>query len=91
MDAAMLVAALRSREKNARNRVALPTSLRSPGAGWLDGYPAEAGRSSLNRDMHRLDTALAYVGTCLNPILDSTLSAGSWNPRTLSWDPAVPA
>ena len=91
MDAALLIAALRSREKNARNPVVLPPSMRSPGVGWVDGYPAEAGRTSLDRELHRLDAALAYVGDCLNPVLGGTLTAGRWNPRTLSWGRAVPA
>jgi len=90
MDAALLIAALHSRETNARNPVVLPASLRSPGTGWADGYPAEAGRTSLDRELHRLDAALRYVGACLNPILDGTLTTGRWSPQTLTWGDAVP-
>ena len=91
LDAALLRAALRSREKNARNRLALPTSMQSPGAGWSDGYPAEAGRTSLRKELHRLDAAVAHVGACLNPILDGSLADGRWNPQALAWVIAGPA
>ncbi|MGC9670629.1 nucleotidyl transferase AbiEii/AbiGii toxin family protein [Planosporangium sp. 12N6] len=85
VDAALLLAALRSREQNARSRVTLPTAMHSPGTGWTDGYPAEARRSSLRADLQQLDAALAYVGACLNPILDGTVATGKWSPDTLTW------
>jgi hypothetical protein len=85
IDAKLLVAALRSRERHARNPLALPTSLRAPGPGWRDGYPAEANRSPLTAHLHRLDDALVYVGSCLNPILDGTITSGKWNPADQSW------
>jgi len=87
MGAALLCAALRSRERNARNKVVLPTSMRSPGAGWPQGYLAEAGRTSLDKQLHRLGTALTYVGVCLNPILDGSRTVGRWNPQALTWAP----
>lgn len=86
MDAALLVSALRSREKNARNPVTLPSAMHSPGAGWVDGYPAEARRSLLHAELHRLDAALACVGTCLNPILDGSVTSGTWRPHTRAWE-----
>jgi hypothetical protein len=88
MDAALLCAALRARERKARNKVVLPTLMRSPGAGWQNGYPAEAGRTSLDKQLHRLEAALTYVGVCLNPILDGSLTVGRWSPQTLTWPPA---
>jgi len=88
MDAALLSAALRSRERNARNKVVLPTLMRSPDAGWPHGYPAEAGRTSLDKQLDRLGAALTYVGVCLNPILDGSLTVGRWSPQTLTWTPA---
>jgi hypothetical protein len=85
MDAALLLAALRSREMNVRNPVTLPLAMLSPGAGWVDGYPAQARFSSLKSNLHQLDAALTYVGACLNPVLNGTISSGRWSPHTLNW------
>jgi hypothetical protein len=85
MDAALLLAALRSREMNARNPVTLPLAMLSPGAGWVDGYPAQARFSSLKSNLHQLDAALTYVGACLNPVLNGTISSGRLGPHTLNW------
>ena len=49
IDAALLIAALRSREQHARNPVALPAALHAPGPGWSDGYPLEARREPTHR------------------------------------------
>jgi nucleotidyltransferase AbiEii toxin of type IV toxin-antitoxin system len=84
-DAAPLLRALESRVSSARSTVVLPKLMESPGDGWAKGYTATARRSSLPADLHRLDSALAYVGGCLNPILDGTVRAGRWSPNALHW------
>ncbi len=86
MEAQPLSAALRSREKHARNPVTLPTAMHSPGAGWTDGYRAEARRSSLPTDLHQLDAALAHVGACINPVLSgAVITTGRWSPPAFTW------
>jgi nucleotidyltransferase AbiEii toxin of type IV toxin-antitoxin system len=86
IDAALLIAALRSREQHARNPVALPAAMQAPGPGWSEGYPLEAKRSPLTAHLNRLDDALAHVGTCLNPILAGTVTSGRWNPAAQRWE-----
>ncbi|OLB76439.1 MAG: hypothetical protein AUI14_18875 [Actinobacteria bacterium 13_2_20CM_2_71_6] len=85
LDAALLSAALWPRARHARNEVTMPTAMRAPGAGWLDGYPAEARRSSLPTKLHDLAEALAYAGRCLNPVLDGSVRTGLWNPADRAW------
>jgi hypothetical protein len=84
-DADALVNALQSRQQHARNPVVLPTAMKVPGAGWAEGYLAEASRSSLITDLHGLDGALTYVGACLNPVLDGSVTSGRWNPVDQTW------
>jgi hypothetical protein len=57
----------------------------SPGAGWSGGYRAEARRSALPVNLSDLTAALAWVGTCLDPVLDGTVTAGTWNPQARAW------
>lgn len=85
LDATLLKSALRTRERHARNPVTLPTAMSSPGPGWDGGYRAEARRSSLSPDLHDLVTALAYVGTCLDPVLDGRVAMGHWSPSNRVW------
>ena len=85
IDAELLRKALRSRANNARNPVTMPTTLNSPGDSWTDGYRVEARRTTLPSDLHDLNVVLAWVGACLNPVLDGTVTAGSWNPQTQTW------
>jgi hypothetical protein len=87
LDAALLLAALRSRAKHARSPMTLPSVMRSPGAGWADGYPAEAARARIDNHLRRLKPALAYVGACLNPILNGTRMHGVWLPDIRAWRP----
>lgn len=86
LDAATLIAALRARQQNARNHIELPTSMQVPGQGWATGYLETASTSPLSPAMHNLDTAIAHVGDCLNPILSETLDRGGWNPAEHRWD-----
>lgn len=85
LDATRLVAALRARERWSRDRLVLPSFCRPPGAIWYRGYPMEARRSALDADLHHLDNALAYVGACLNPILDGSVTSGTWDPVRRLW------
>jgi len=85
MDASLLLAALRAREKTTRNPLTLPTAMHAPGQGWVDGYRAEARRSSLPVELHELDAALACVGACLNPVLSGAVTSGTWNPEGCNW------
>jgi hypothetical protein len=86
IDAGLLRQALDSRARNARNPVTMPTVMLSPGNGWVAGYRAEVRRSTLPTQLHDLDDSLAWVGACVNPILDGTVSAGRWNPQTRTWE-----
>ncbi|QIS03097.1 hypothetical protein F5X71_12940 [Nocardia brasiliensis] len=71
-----------------RRTLELPTTLTSPGPEWAHAYPAMAKDTTLPTHLHNLDTALAFVGACLNPLLDGTRTHGRWNPQDHSWGPA---
>lgn len=86
LEAAILGAALEARKQNARSPIELPSTMREPGPGWADGYMAIAIGSFQDKRMHSLDWALAYVGDCLNPILDRTIDHGTWNPAEHRWE-----
>lgn len=87
LDAEVLASALRARQQHTRNRVELPRAMRVPGVGWAAGYRAEAGRSSLEPEIHDLEVALEHVGHCLNPVLSADIDHGTWSPAEHRWVP----
>ncbi|MBF6216159.1 nucleotidyl transferase AbiEii/AbiGii toxin family protein [Nocardia puris] len=86
VDAALTRTALDIQQR--RRGIELPTALHSPGPEWPRSYPAMAKQTSLPVELHDFDNALAFVGTCLNPLLDGTRTHGLWDPESHSWPPA---
>lgn len=85
LDAKLLADALRARARHARSHLTLPDRMRVPGIGWEAGYPAAARRSMVSTELHRLDSALDFVGDCLNPVLAGMLTVGRWDPVGRAW------
>ena len=83
LDAAMLAQALA--KEAARRSITLPSRLQAPASTWHSNYPREAARSTLPRDLHDLDAALATAAVCFDPILDGTTKTGTWNPDKSRW------
>ncbi|OUS91923.1 nucleotidyl transferase AbiEii/AbiGii toxin family protein [Rhodococcus sp. NCIMB 12038] len=80
-----LTAALRSEAQ--RRQLTLPTSVIAPGPQWPTGYAATAKTvAALSPTARTIDQALNTVGRCLNPILDGTVSDGTWDPATSTWN-----
>ncbi|MGN2641232.1 nucleotidyl transferase AbiEii/AbiGii toxin family protein [Nocardia takedensis] len=85
-DAAAVVSAL-DHQRARRPALQLPGSIHTPGPRWHDAYPALAASvTGLPKALHRLDDALAFLGRCMNPLLDGTVSTGTWNPTECRWD-----
>ncbi|MGH3500273.1 MAG: nucleotidyl transferase AbiEii/AbiGii toxin family protein [Nocardioidaceae bacterium] len=79
------IAALHS-EAN-RRRLTLPQQILPPGPRWSTGYAQTARDTSLSRTLHDLNTALATVGDCLNPLLGEAVTSGQWDPHQRRWTP----
>lgn len=86
LDAEVLAAALRTREKCTRSALTLPNAMHVPGPGWPEAFGALAEQVSLPADLRQIEDALAYVGRCLNPVLSNKITAGQWNPQIQEWD-----
>lgn len=71
--------------ESSRRRMSLPAELIAPGPEWPAGYRAIARDSQLSGDLHDLPQALARAGTCLNPLLAGSVTAGTWSPETARW------
>ncbi|MGV9614846.1 nucleotidyl transferase AbiEii/AbiGii toxin family protein [Nocardia xishanensis] len=85
-DATSIQLALQHQRQH-RPALELPTVIHSPGARWKVSYRDIAVKiSRLPAELHQLDAALDYLGQCMNPILDGTMTIGTWNPTTLRWD-----
>lgn len=69
-----------------RSSLVLPNAIHSPGAQWASGYRELARGTILPPELHALSPALECVGACLNPLLDSTVTAGTWNPLGQVWE-----
>ncbi|MFI8977156.1 nucleotidyl transferase AbiEii/AbiGii toxin family protein [Nocardia asteroides] len=82
-DAAFVWAALDFQQQ--RRGLQLPAVLQSPGHEWTRAYPALAKETALPAELHGLDAALAFVGACLNQILDGTRRRGHWDPHAHAW------
>ncbi|KAA8886691.1 nucleotidyl transferase AbiEii/AbiGii toxin family protein [Nocardia colli] len=85
IDAAETIRALRIQQQR-RDHLTLPGVVTRPGSGWDAGYPREAAGTSLPPDLHGLDAALVALAGFADPLLDGTLSTGTWNPRAGRWD-----
>src|SRR4051794_30387040 len=83
LDASRTINALRG--EAVRRQVDLPAELVSPGAGWDQGYRTAAAETSLSAELHTLDAALEFVGTCLAPLLNGLRTVGTWNPNSSQW------
>ncbi|WP_433717328.1 nucleotidyl transferase AbiEii/AbiGii toxin family protein (plasmid) [Nocardia sp. CA-084685] len=81
LDAATVQAAL------AEHRgINFPRAVHAPSPEWAHHYPILAATTTLPRRLHTLDAALGALGRCVNPMLDGTVTVGTWNPRNQRWD-----
>lgn len=84
LEAEPVARALQSESK--RRGLELPTTMASPADTWDKGYSAYAKTTKIDSALHQLEAALEHVGACLNPVLDGTVTTGSWRPGT-GWTP----
>ena len=84
LDATRTTKALRDEAK--RRTLELPMRLSVPGADWETGYVRMAGGTLLPIELQVVSPALAVVSGCLQPLLDGTLTEGTWNPLQMSWN-----
>ncbi|MEU1956778.1 nucleotidyl transferase AbiEii/AbiGii toxin family protein [Nocardia rhamnosiphila] len=84
-DAALTCAAL-EKQRECRDALDLPSAVRAPGPKWVSEYPKLAAATVLPAALCRLDAALAYLGQCVDPLLDGTLTTGRWDPAAKCWD-----
>lgn len=70
-----------------RRSLELPTALRAPGPEWERSYPVLAKTTQLPAELHNLHAAIAFVGLCLDPLLDGTRTDGRWDPHNGAWLP----
>jgi hypothetical protein len=83
-DAALLAKVLR-READ-RRQLSLPSKVQAPSEDWAAGFPqAAADFAEFPREFWDLNAALAFCGTCLDEILATQRTAGTWNPNHSSW------
>lgn len=68
-----------------RRGIELPKAMTSPDETWARGYRAYASKTKITQELHQLEAALEYAGTCLNPLLDGSLTSGTWQPR-VGWN-----
>lgn len=83
-DAAKTRAAL-AKQPAQRPDLRLPTAVHQPGPEWVAGYQRIASTTILPAELHTLDAALEYLGACVNPLLDGTVTVGTWNPFARTW------
>lgn len=83
LDAARTAEALRDEAK--RRDLELPTQLTAPSADWESGYRQVASGTLLPPELQSLNTALATVAGCFEPLLVGTRAEGTWRPHRLSW------
>ncbi|MBF6102181.1 nucleotidyl transferase AbiEii/AbiGii toxin family protein [Nocardia cyriacigeorgica] len=84
-DAAALHMAL-NHQRQHRAALALPSAIHLPGPLWEHSYPAIARTiHRLPPELHHTGAALAYLGQCMNPILNGTITAGTWNHTDQTW------
>lgn len=83
LDAARTAAALK--DEAGRRSLELPRRLTAPGGDWHANYPKIAAETILPSRMHALEVALEIVAVCIEPLLDSTVVKGTWDPDRLQW------
>ncbi|QNK82904.1 hypothetical protein [Nakamurella sp. PAMC28650] len=73
-------------------QIVLPATMQSPAPSWTIAYRQQAAQmSQMLRELHDLETALTFVGQCLNPLLSNIVTSGAWDPSSLSWSPGLPS
>lgn len=87
LEAAPLRAALLAQPMHRPALSGLPAALVAPGPDWPAGYRQTARDSKLSAHLQALDPALAYVGECINPLLDGSRVSGVWRPGSGWSDP----
>jgi hypothetical protein len=88
-DAAKLHLAI-DHQRAHRPALDLPVAVRAPGPRWHDHdtYPATARAvPGLPAELRDIDVALDHLGRCMNPLLGSSVTDGTWNPTTWCWEP----
>ncbi|WP_280430815.1 nucleotidyl transferase AbiEii/AbiGii toxin family protein, partial [Nocardia brasiliensis] len=73
-------------QQQRRNTLELPPAITRPGPAWEIGYPKVAAGTSLPPLLHHLDTALNSLSRFADPLLDLTVTVGTWNPTATRWD-----
>ncbi|MCX4099242.1 nucleotidyl transferase AbiEii/AbiGii toxin family protein [Nocardia sp. alder85J] len=84
-DAAKTLAALHKQVEDRELLDELPIEVRSPGPRWEEQYPALAKTTSLPSDLHALASGLELLGACMNPLLNQSVTAGTWKPEPRTW------
>lgn len=83
-DAARLTTVLQ--REAGRRQMTLPNKVQAPSEDWVAGFPrAAADFAEYPREYWDLNAALAFCGTCLDEILDSHRTSGTWDPDRRSW------
>lgn len=83
LDAALTASALAA--ESHRRTLVLPTALTAPAPSWAAGYRTAGRDVALTATARTLATALHTVGTCLNPLLDTSITRGTWQPTKHRW------
>lgn len=87
LEAPMLRQALDAEMSRRHMTVGIPLGI--PGPGWRRDYPRQA-REWLPAPFTEPEQALALVGRCIEPLLDGTVTTGTWHPG-IGWGPATGA
>ncbi|MGW5456813.1 nucleotidyl transferase AbiEii/AbiGii toxin family protein [Nocardia sp. NPDC003979] len=73
-------------QRRHRPTLELPSAIVMPGPRWKESYPATARMvRALPAELHLTDAAFEYLGRCVNPVLDGTVTAGTWISASQSW------
>jgi hypothetical protein len=70
-----------------RRRMRVPTAMKLPGPKWTPGFGSVATSSPLPAELHDPTNAIELVAACLRPIIDGTVTQGSWDPARRRWRP----
>ncbi len=76
--------------ESTRRQMQLPLAMVSPAPNWPEGYRAYARKTRIDGALHNMETALEYVGSCLNPLLSGSRDTGRWLPGS-GWSDRRPA
>lgn len=87
IEAAELLAALRRQSVVRQELCSLPKGMVLPAPIWIQGYAKQAILFGLGSGMRDVESALEYVGRCLNPILGGEITTGTWHAHESRWLP----